>query len=657
MNLFLIILIVLIFLFPLWALLGGGEKEKANGKNEVDLLSGRRASDATDSPEVKPEKKQRRARDSKSPDEDGYEKQVEVGTDFSLPFQPPEIIPTGSPFGVYSKTLANAEAYIKKGDFGTAQSLYEGIHDRVSDAEIRRKIEENIDYINNYHQLAAQRLEVKKKKERDGKEIRFTLEGSEALADRVQISIAPEKPLVDMDQIVKRITDRITGTSPSPSMTAEEAKSFEKYKDEISKIRNDLQDVTKLKDEVRKLSENRLQKDLDEVTELKNELKSLREEPSSVQDKLKHLLSPAQDDLAVQKERNILDKIRQREDENKVLRERLDLLQNELSFLREENKKTSDLEDILSSKIEDMKKSESAGTSPRKSAALENNEAVTVLRDEIDQLKDTIQELSSHAKTESSMSDLAGTMKDSMNTLNDALKSSVSGGPSDNRKPEENKKDEFQLMDELINGPKFEEPTEEEVLGKILNDAMKEHSRKNEPKKSLDERIEEEKKKNAEKKKDELKNDFELVSDYLKNDDADGPTDEQVMEKILKDAMKNKDFRQSAGFEGPQYASDQSKPTPGKKRKELPILRVSYNFSRLPDEFTLSLDKNHLEYSFYKFKPLLEKASDLVKRRKVKDAINYFRVVMDQDIPKEFKDMLGQNISDLTEYLTKYYTS
>jgi hypothetical protein len=41
----------------------------------------------------------------------------------------------------------------------------------------------------------------------------------------------------------------------------------------------------------------------------------------------------------------------------------------------------------------------------------------------------------------------------------------------------------------------------------------------------------------------------------------------------------------------------------------------------------------------------------------MKDAINYYKVVMDQDIPHEFKEMLSQNIKDLNEYLTKYYTS
>lgn len=91
-----------------------------------------------------------------------------------------------------------------------------------------------------------------------------------------------------------------------------------------------------------------------------------------------------------------------------------------------------------------------------------------------------------------------------------------------------------------------------------------------------------------------------------------------------------------------------------RKKKELPILKVSYDFTKLPDDFSLSKDKNILEYSFYKYKGLLEKANELIKTRNVKDAINYYKVVLSQNIPFEFKAMLRKNINELTEYIEKY---
>ncbi len=91
--------------------------------------------------------------------------------------------------------------------------------------------------------------------------------------------------------------------------------------------------------------------------------------------------------------------------------------------------------------------------------------------------------------------------------------------------------------------------------------------------------------------------------------------------------------------------------------RELPILKVSYDFTKLPDEFSLAREKNILEYSYYKYKPMLERAGEFIKKRKVKDAINYYKVVMGQNIPPEFKIMIRKNINDLTEYLEKYLST
>ena len=82
--------------------------------------------------------------------------------------------------------------------------------------------------------------------------------------------------------------------------------------------------------------------------------------------------------------------------------------------------------------------------------------------------------------------------------------------------------------------------------------------------------------------------------------------------------------------------------TTKRKKKELPILKVSYDFTKLPDEIGLSREKNIIEYAFYKYKPMLEKANEYIKKRKVRDAINYYKVVMSQNIPPEFKSMITE---------------
>ncbi|HOP65264.1 MAG TPA: hypothetical protein PK906_17930, partial [Spirochaetota bacterium] len=173
-------------------------------------------------------------------------------------------------------------------------------------------------------------------------------------------------------------------------------------------------------------------------------------------------------------------------------------------------------------------------------------------------------------------------------------------------------------------------------------------------------------------------NDFDLISEYGKTKDDSTLTDEDIFEKILKDDQKKTDDSQfeilgDRQNEEPEYSFDDSRLDEKKKndldfykkfikpdrikKRELPILRVSYDFKKLPDEFSLSREKNILEYSFYKYKPMLQKADEFIKHRQVRDAINYYKVVADQNIPVEFKAMIRKNIRDLTEYLEKYLSS
>jgi len=175
----------------------------------------------------------------------------------------------------------------------------------------------------------------------------------------------------------------------------------------------------------------------------------------------------------------------------------------------------------------------------------------------------------------------------------------------------------------------------------------------------------------------EEKDDFELLSEYGKDKSGDELTDDEIFEKILREDKKE---REKGDFEilgekkerrGEDVTTtdeidlkkreDESfyrrlLSTTKRKAKELPILKVSYDFSKLPDEIGLSREKNIIEYAFYKYKPMLEKADEYIKKRKVRDAINYYKVVMSQNIPPEFKSMIRKNLNDLTEYLEKYLT-
>ncbi|MBN2079516.1 MAG: hypothetical protein JW838_11165 [Spirochaetes bacterium] len=168
---------------------------------------------------------------------------------------------------------------------------------------------------------------------------------------------------------------------------------------------------------------------------------------------------------------------------------------------------------------------------------------------------------------------------------------------------------------------------------------------------------------------------FELLSEYGKEHSGEELSDDEIFEKILLDDAKDRakqefeilgekkdrfdEYIVAGGATDSRQQEDESfyrklLSTTKRKQKELPILKVSYDFTKLPDEIGLSREKNIIEYAFYKYKPMLEKANDFIKKRKVRDAINYYKVVMSQNIPPEFKSMIRRNLDDLNEYLGKY---
>lgn len=723
MNILLIVLGVAILLIPLWVLFGSsGEEEKpAAAPVPEEKTFRRRAADKELEKEFPDEEKERRGRgeDRRRRADAPASDLTPVENDFKLPFAPAEVIPENSAFDVYRRTLKNADVYMQKGDFDTARSIYEGVLDRVGDSEVRDRLEENLSYMNNYHQILSKRAEVKRQQQASAKpqEIRLTLEGADTLADRLQIGIAPEKPPIDVNEIVDRISEKLTSVAPDASRIAEN--SIQKYRDELQQVKSQLQGMTAIREQLRRMNEEKMAQDYEQIQSLKSELANVLREAEQEKAEKKGLAEKLQsgsvtEEMLREQEERIRRDIRQREDENSLLRERLDFMREEMERLREDSQRTGELEEKIEQsmaqpssdgqdKNEEIERLKAELSGLKRELRERNDAEASSMRELAESMKQTIdtikssqpapvhrddavplpdasasrseedaairdiaeairQSAESTQATTENLESLTEAMKEGMNSLAPILQNQAEKAEEllAEKKLEQEKKDDFQLIDEFINGPKYDEPTDDDVMEKILNDAMREQKKKEDAeKKKKDSAAEQESEAKADEEqahKDEIKNDFELVSDYMRGPDEVEPTDEEVMEKIIADAMKGRDFR-GGGSPAARREQGYEAPQPQRRRKELPILRVSYNFSRLPDEFTLSTDKNYLEYSFYKYKPLLEKASDLVKRRKVKDAVNYYKVVMDQDIPQEFKEMLGQNIHDLNEYLTKYYTS
>lgn len=90
------------------------------------------------------------------------------------------------------------------------------------------------------------------------------------------------------------------------------------------------------------------------------------------------------------------------------------------------------------------------------------------------------------------------------------------------------------------------------------------------------------------------------------------------------------------------------------EEEDTPFLTLTYDFQKIPHEFILSRDHQIFEYAYYKYKPMLLKAQKYIKRKQITKALNYYRVIREQQIPPEFRRMIDQNIKDITEYLQKY---
>ncbi len=216
------------------------------------------------------------------------------------------------------------------------------------------------------------------------------------------------------------------------------------------------------------------------------------------------------------------------------------------------------------------------------------------------------------------------------------------------RQAEEDEPGEIELLKQPGEEKGFREPSEQDIEAVLNRDT---HVKEEEPE------------------------EIELLS-HKDEEEYTGPSDQDIFEKILSENKhkeedspfeilgynKKHDDYESSFVDREQEEKEKEEErfyrkflSQGKRvRKELPVLKVSYDFSKLPDEFSLSRDQNILQYSFFKYKPMLEKANELIKRRNVRDAINYYHVVKDQNIPPEFKIMLERNIIELTEYIEKY---
>jgi len=607
MNALIITVFIIILALLAWALFGGNARPKApeatQPEAEPEKIFRRRASDRAIEEEF-PER--RRSDDIKN---ETIRSSNDTQAPLELPFSANSIIPDNSRFRMYKRTLINSEIYARKGDFDTAISLFNGVKERISDKGIKSKIDANIEYLNHFREMKEQdqkkRVESLLAGQQPG-ELKLRIEGP--VPQTINIGM-PEKAF-DPGDVIKKISEQITS--------------------ELGQLKSEIDRIKAAPDE---------KKDIDEYArfaDLQNELNNLK-------DKFNEINSEKEKTLAE------LNRIRElREEEIALNRERGSMVPDPvnreiLKDLKEEIRNLGNLKhslDKLNDKIEDLATLKIPEAAEAPSIAEAKFEGPAPLQFDSKPVLDILDKITRE---------------------------------SERLRPPEPEVQEIEKV-EAPTSP-VEEADKSEPAPEISGDL----SEGSEPPVSFEKQDGVEKEKEIDRYTDaeEDPNAFELLSEIGKPRDDSTLTDEEIFEKIITEDSKKRD---DSDFEiiGEKHKEEQEysfgEPVDEKKKaeqefykkfikpdrikkRELPILKVSYDFKKLPDEFSLSREKNILEYSFYKYKPMLEKADEFIKQRRVRDAINYYKVVIDQNIPPEFKLMIKRNIHDLTEYLEKYLTA
>ncbi len=622
MDILLILLLLGILLIVAWALFGKGNgAEEPQEEPAPEKMFRRRASDH-EIEEKYPEPGERRRRRSSDGREEGEPgESFDTDEGFKLPYSADEIITDTSQFRIYKRTLINSEIYAKKGDFETAISLYDGVNSRINDTNTNRKIDANIDYIRNYKAFREQEKREEESRARhfrqkQANEIRLSVDGPLQIPDRIQIglTVPPQpaaQPPIDTESLIEEITKKIID---SRLVDTGRDTAIRKYLDELDELKGGIKDlISEIRDREaapeRPVSGEEAERRNRELADKMEELTRLKDEMARLDDKLRMLE-------------------RQREavpPPIPVSEEKPAIIQARYESPVPVTLDPRPIIEILERIPRQVRPEPPAPKEPEPAAEVKADIPLPAVEPE------PVSEEPEAA---------------------DAVASAVEAEREIEAEPEVSAHEEKAEEAEPEPAPPVETKKEHEDIRRDIAS-----------------------------KREELESDeeWELISQYGKEKELDALTDEDIFSKILRDDHKGK-IQDSIEILGDRKRQEDSADDvtdaeysrrnreeeefyekflrhERRVRKELPILKVSYDFSRLPDEFSLSRDKNILEYSFYKYKPLLEKANGFIKTRRVRDALNYYKMVMSQNIPPEFKSMIRRNINDLTEYLEKYLSS
>jgi len=588
-------------------------------------------------------------------DEDEFTKQKENlvpktlhDRKFHLPYFADDIIGNFLKLKMFRRALLNAENYAEKGIFNTAASMYEGVKSRIRDARIRAKIDANILYLETYeNSLIEEEKEKEKQRLLDVRERRKTpgfmpLPSAEELASALAFRHKSE-----LDDVKNRLD----------SIQKEKEHLF----DELSKLRAIQEQKDKKESDSEELIE--INKKLDDLNELKsrlNELDQKLDEPKQLEKTSLFIDSESLTDL--------LERIAVRQ--NEFLKQFMDEVKRPEQKLIAPPEPEPVVEEAEPEPVVKEAEPEPVVEEAEPEPVVEEAEPEPVVEEA--EPEPVVKEAEPEPVVEEAEPEPVVEEAEPEPVVEEAEPEPVVEKTEPEPVVEEAEPEPVveEAEPELIVEEAEPEPVvektginDDEIFEQALS-GEKEWLSKFKPQFPLIDFQLPNRKENDD--------DFDFLQNIIKEESrADKMSDDEVYQKLVTPPRKElfEDHLEIIGEnkgenfkfinEGTRFSKEDElffrNLLSGKQyRKEIPVLRVSYDFKNLPEPSNLSKENNMIGIAFNKYKPMLQRATELIKRRKVREAINYYQVVMSQNIPTEFKSMIRRNINDLYEYLERY---
>ncbi len=536
----------------------------------------------------------------------------ETNTINSLTYKAHEIISMSSPFAYQQRTLISAENFFKEKDYNTAKEIYTKLINKIPIKNIRDKLQINLQNIENIQKEKVQTIPHSKDKELDHKN--NTINSSQDDYSNVEIKTLDQsnfKPNQFKDQ-----------KNLSPSLAEGILQHINQSVTEIKKMTQKIKGIEDFQKKV--FSKNQSEDNYDNFKTQSSEHPNI--DPNQFKDQKN--LSPS---LAEE----ILQHMNQSVTEIKKMTHKIKGIEDFQKKVFSKNQSEDDYDNLKTQSSEHPNIDPNQFKDQKKlppSPAEKNLQHITQSVMEIQEAIRKTKKIKSSQK-EPSFKNI-GQLKDQPFQSIDESTLNTSTPPQKN-----NINNKIQTDSEVIfSNKKFKGDQEISESTTIDRDREKENQNLEHKLKKIPPI------KNRNTSRTKIKEN--ITQNYSTSETTKKSSQESKLEKELSD--KNNEKKPL-----PQEVHGVFNIKPP-DLEDSPSLMLTYDFTKIPYHFRLSKDNQFFEYTYYKYKPMLSKAHKFIKKKQIGKALSYYKVINDQEISDELRNMISKNIQDINDFMKKY---